>query len=182
MYREEGVSYPWPLFTPALLVWLARMSVGERERESAAATHAYLLRNSIAGVEIFTDVQWPLTLARRANLHPPAAPFREGGRRARKIFFDLEQTFHASFFLLRSSLPSFPSFLRERSTTTFVYFSYKISLTNFIFLFIYTYIYLFFYFDIFHWILLDLFYQNSTLVIPLNPSFLPPEDSENLDS
>lgn len=33
MYREEGVSYPWPLFTRALLVWLARMSVGERERE-----------------------------------------------------------------------------------------------------------------------------------------------------
>ncbi|XP_054002886.1 histone acetyltransferase KAT6B isoform X3 [Hylaeus anthracinus] len=49
---------------------------GRPERE--LYTHAYLLRNSIAGVEIFTDVQRPLTLARRAIPHPPVPPSSEG--------------------------------------------------------------------------------------------------------
>ena len=72
MYRKRGCLVPVTPHpsTPGLV----GQDVGGRTR---SATHAYLLQNSIAGVEIFTDVQWPLTLARRANLYPPAS-FHQG--------------------------------------------------------------------------------------------------------
>lgn len=93
--RGEGVSYLRPLFGRTHS-WSGRPG-GRRE----TATHAYLLRNSIVRVEIFTAVQRPLTLARRVDPHPPVPhPRAPPHRGVTKIFFRPSQTVHPPLFCL----------------------------------------------------------------------------------
>lgn len=81
--REEGVSYLWPFFTPfprlptsLSLAAAYAYTLPPRNGARVGNTHAYLPRDTASpGVEIFTDVQRPLTLAlarRAANprFHP----------------------------------------------------------------------------------------------------------------
>lgn len=159
--------------------WLGCRWERERERVRPLRTPIYCGTASPESKSLptFNDL-WPWQDAPICTLPPPPFAKEEGGRGKFSSTSSKRSTPLSSFFA-----PLFHPFLLfyENVLPPRLFISLTRFLSQILFSSLYIHIYLFFYFDIFHWILLDLFYQNSTLIIPLNPSFLPPEDSENLD-
>lgn len=145
MYREEGVSYPWPLFTRALLVWLARMSVGERVRALRTPIYCGTASPESKSLPTFNDL-WPWQDAPICTLPPPFT--KEEGRRkfpstSSNRFTPLSSSFVCSFF--DPFLHFYENILLPRLFISLTRFR-----TNFIppplSLSLYIHIYLFFYF------------------------------------